>query len=209
MMWHIKIIYTKVLYISLTVIRSSMSDCNDVTYKKHIYKSSVYKLNCHFAFASSATKTKLLQTYCSAWYGSQNWQCNTESVCDFDPLRWRHNDHAGVSNHQPHGCLLNRLFRRKSKKTSTLRVTGLCAGNSPEISRTNGQLRGKCFHLMTSSCHTEWSKAVRRTLCLPALTRSRLLPHLANNQSCTAQIEYRGSSLINACYPVSMTRCHT
>ena len=47
------------------------------------------------------------------------------------PLRWRHNDHAGVSNHQPHGCLLNRLFRRKSKKTSQLSVTGLCAGNSP------------------------------------------------------------------------------
>ena len=47
------------------------------------------------------------------------------------PLRWRHNDHAGVSNHQPHGCLLNRLFRRKSKKTSKLRLTGLCAGNSP------------------------------------------------------------------------------
>ena len=46
-------------------------------------------------------------------------------------LRWRHNDHAGVSNHQPHGCLLNSLFRRKSKKTSKLRVTGLCAGNSP------------------------------------------------------------------------------
>ena len=46
-------------------------------------------------------------------------------------LRWRHNDHAGVSNHQPHGCLLNRLFRRKSKITSKLRVTGLCAGNSP------------------------------------------------------------------------------
>ena len=46
-------------------------------------------------------------------------------------LRWRHNDHAGVSNHQPHGCLLNRLFRRKSKKTLKLRVTGLCAGNSP------------------------------------------------------------------------------
>ena len=37
----------------------------------------------------------------------------------------------GVSNHQPRGCLLNRLFRRRSKKTSKLRVTGLCAGNSP------------------------------------------------------------------------------
>ena len=46
-------------------------------------------------------------------------------------LWWRHNDHAGVSNHQPHGCLLNRLFRRRSKKTSKLCVTGLCAGNSP------------------------------------------------------------------------------
>ena len=46
-------------------------------------------------------------------------------------LRWRHNDHDDGSNHQPHGCLLNRLFRRKSKKTSKLRVTGLCVGNSP------------------------------------------------------------------------------
>ena len=47
------------------------------------------------------------------------------------PLHWRHNDHGGVSNHQPHGCLLNLLVRRRSKKTSKLRVTGLCAGNSP------------------------------------------------------------------------------
>ena len=45
--------------------------------------------------------------------------------------RWRHDGHDGVSNHQPHDCLLNRLFRRRSKKTSKLRVTGLCAGNSP------------------------------------------------------------------------------
>ena len=36
-----------------------------------------------------------------------------------------------VSNHQPHECLLNRLFRRKSRKISKLRVTGLCEGNSP------------------------------------------------------------------------------
>ena len=31
----------------------------------------------------------------------------------------------------PHGCLLNRLFRHRSKKTSKLRITGLCVGNSP------------------------------------------------------------------------------
>ena len=46
-------------------------------------------------------------------------------------LHWRHNDHDGVWNHQPHGCLLKCLFRRRSKKTSKLRVTGLCVGNSP------------------------------------------------------------------------------
>ena len=44
----------------------------------------------------------------------------------------------------------------RSKKTSKLRVTGICAWNSPvtgKIPRTNGQWRGKCFHLMTSSCY--------------------------------------------------------
>ena len=44
--------------------------------------------------------------------------------------RWRHYGHDGVSNHQHHHCLLNRLFGFRSKKTSKLRVTGLCAGNS-------------------------------------------------------------------------------
>ena len=46
------------------------------------------------------------------------------------PLRWRHNERDVVSNHQPRDCL-RRLFRRRSKKTSKLRVTGLCEGNSP------------------------------------------------------------------------------
>ena len=41
------------------------------------------------------------------------------------PLQWRHNGRDSVSNHQPLDCLLNRLFRRRSKKTSKIRVTGL------------------------------------------------------------------------------------
>ena len=45
-------------------------------------------------------------------------------------LQWRHNGHDGVSNHQPHDCLLNRFVRRRSKNTSKLRVTDLCEGNS-------------------------------------------------------------------------------
>ena len=47
------------------------------------------------------------------------------------PLQWRHDERDGVSNRQPHDCLLNILFRRKSKKASMLPVTGLYEGNSP------------------------------------------------------------------------------
>ena len=32
-------------------------------------------------------------------------------------LRWRHNECDGVSNRQPHDCLLYRLFNHRSKKT--------------------------------------------------------------------------------------------
>ena len=46
-------------------------------------------------------------------------------------LQWRHNGRDGISNHQPHGCLPNYLFRPRSKKTSKLCVTGLWARNSP------------------------------------------------------------------------------
>ena len=43
-------------------------------------------------------------------------------------LQWRLNGGDSVSNHQPHDCLLNRLFRRRSKKTSKLRVIGFVLG---------------------------------------------------------------------------------
>ena len=46
------------------------------------------------------------------------------------PLQWCDNERDGVSNHRCLDYLLNRLFRRRSKKTSKLRVTGLSEGNS-------------------------------------------------------------------------------
>ena len=64
-----------------------------------------------------------------SWYPICKW--SHYNSLEIKPLHWRHNDHDGVSNHQLQGCLLNRLYRRRSKKTSKLRVTALCAGNSP------------------------------------------------------------------------------
>ena len=53
-------------------------------------------------------------------------------------LQLRHNERDGVSNHQPHDCLLKRLFKAQIKETSKLRVTDFVRGihrepvNSPQ-----------------------------------------------------------------------------
>ena len=41
--------------------------------------------------------------------------------CSLSPLQWRHNELARVSNHQPHDCLLNRLFKRRSKNIKKIK----------------------------------------------------------------------------------------
>ena len=46
-------------------------------------------------------------------------------------LQWRHNERDGVSNHRRPDCLLSLLFRRRTQKTSNLRVTRLCEGHPP------------------------------------------------------------------------------
>ena len=51
--------------------------------------------------------------------------------CGVESSRWRHNGRGHISNHQPHDCLLNCFFGRRSKKTLKSRVTGLCEGNTP------------------------------------------------------------------------------
>ena len=45
-------------------------------------------------------------------------------------LQGPHHERDGFSDHQPHGCLLKRLFRCRWKKTSKFCVTGLCKENS-------------------------------------------------------------------------------
>ena len=70
---------------------------------------------------------------CIRWEAFQRVGSPTRSIRSlvFWALQWRHIGRDSLSNHQPHDCLLNRLFRRRSKKTSKLHVTSLCARNSP------------------------------------------------------------------------------
>ena len=87
-------------------------------------------------------------------------------------LQWRHNEHDGASNHQPHDCLLNLYSGAENIKA--LRHWPLCGEftgdrwtpppptphppthpprwtHPPPPPPTKGQERRKCFHLMTSS----------------------------------------------------------
>ena len=51
--------------------------------------------------------------YYSYWY----YFVSLSFICKyFNALQWRHNDHDDVSNHQPHGCLLNRFFQVEIKE---------------------------------------------------------------------------------------------
>ena len=60
------------------------------------------------------------------------WQVAPQNLSiNLTSSQWHHNECDYISNHQRFNCLLSRLFRCRSKKTSKLCVTGLCEGNSP------------------------------------------------------------------------------
>ena len=72
-------------------------------------------------------------------------------------LQWRHNERDCVSNHQHHGCLLNSLFRPRSKKTPKLRVTGRCVGNSPVTGEFTTQRASNTENVSIWWRHYGWS----------------------------------------------------
>ena len=132
-------------------------------------------------------------TYCDIHFLQKRWPLPGivgnliawhKSIPFTNALQWRHDEGDGVSNHRRLDYLLSRLFRRISKKTSKFRATGLCEGNPPvTYSLTDGQWRGKCFHLMTSSwfysnviLNCEKSSSVHVIWLVPCLWRNAPTP---------------------------------
>ena len=67
-------------------------------------------------------------------------------------LQWRHNEHNGVSNHQPHGftqTFIQAQIKRKHQSSASLAFVRVIHRWTPH---TKGQQREKYLHLMTSSC---------------------------------------------------------
>ena len=80
-------------------------------------------------------------------------------------LQWRHGGRNGVSNHQPHDCLHNRLFRRRSKKTSKFCIAGLYVGNSPVTGEFPAQRTSNAENVsIWRRHHTRGSFWTKRTL---------------------------------------------
>ena len=90
-----------------------------------------------------------------SWFGTLN------------TLRWRHNGRDNDPNHQPHGCLLKRLFRPRSRKTSKLRVTGLCVGNSPGTGEFPAQMASNAENVSIWWRHHE--NVISLTVCLDCM----------------------------------------
>ena len=77
-------------------------------------------------------------------------------------LQWHHNERNGVSNHQPHDCLLNRLLSRGSKKTPKFCDIGLCAENSSVTGEFPSQMASNAENVSIWWRH-QWLLSIRYT----------------------------------------------
>ena len=104
-------------------------------------------------------------------------------------LQWCYNGRNGISNPQPHHCLLSPLFRRRSKKTSKLCVNGLCAGNSPVTGKFPTQMASNVENVSISWCHhgvyvQEWVCVVETTFVYEQLCCCGIFFSLGHGYSC-------------------------
>ena len=106
---------------------------------------------------------------------------------EYCTLHWRHNDHDCVSNHQPYDCLLYRLFRRRSKKTSQLRVTGLCVGNSPGTGEFPAQMASNAKNVSIWWRHHGYFLWYRMVVCIQCILNAVSFPNVANHSTYACQ----------------------
>ena len=107
---------------------------------------------------------------------------HTESDSEFSwcPLQWRHNWPDGVSNHQPHDCLLNRLLRRRSKKKIKAPRHWPLRGNSPETGEFPAQMASNAENVSNwwrhhEPCYHCWPRGlVWRQAAAPRMTSWKL-----------------------------------
>ena len=126
--------------------------------KQNTTKPEPYAQCCgcrdHFAYALSQWEIMLQCNIVSHWLDANTkWSLG---LCHISSLQWRHKGRDGISNCQPPHCLLNRLFRHRSKKASKLRVTGLCVWNSPVTGEFPAQMASNAGIVSIRWRHHAW-----------------------------------------------------
>ena len=115
----------------------------------HTFNTDPYEL---YSLVLCLVLLKFLGAICiSPWQQYDLHQCQS--------LQWHHNKRHGVLKHRRLDCLLSRLFRRRSKKASKLRVTGLCVGISTVTDEFPAQRASNAENVSIWWRHHEWIKA--------------------------------------------------
>ena len=106
---------------------------------------------------SSAPNYLFIVTFMFHEYKATFRKANDIYICIHISLRWRHNGRD---------CS---LFRRRSKKTSQFRVTGLCAGISPGTGEFPAQMASNAEYVSIWWRHHDCYRFMQRTICLCGL----------------------------------------
>ena len=106
----------------------------------HWSTDRMFKIRSVLYFCNLCNCCTFKISYQIVWY-----RADIQLRLRYIPLQWRHNERDGVSNYQLHDCLHKRLFRRRWKKSSELRVTGLREGNSSVTGEFPAQVTRKMF----------------------------------------------------------------
>ena len=114
-------------------------------------------------------------------------------------LQWRHIGRDNVSNHQPHDYLLNRLFKRGSKKNQSSASLAFVGGGGgiyrwPVNSPHKGPVTRKMFpfwlrHHVELGCHRRYriTSSLAQVVALPQL-RVKQLPQPINVNLCCIRL---------------------
>ena len=134
---------TGVTYGLLADKRWALSDANNYSVGWRVYVMYVYPADVVCPFRTIATQSVL-------------WPLWLEPTSS---LQWSHNERGGVSNHRRLVRSPSRLLRRRSKKTSKLRVTGHCEGNPPATGGFPSQRVSNVENVYIWWCHHVQKKA--------------------------------------------------
>ena len=117
---------------SHTVTREKCPIARSFTGELILYVAETYLSICKKWYIDNLLSAYIIPF--SEWALCNSWRPGDAYIRIIDPaiiaLEWRYNERHCVSNHRRFDCLLNRLFRRRTRKTPKPRFPGLCEGNS-------------------------------------------------------------------------------